>query len=69
MIASLSKTQCWQFMNCSHGSNKTCPAVIQYAGRACWLVDKTHCTKGEYLERIHSCRECAFYVQVKAGMI
>jgi len=56
----------------------TCPAATAFyldgvndgrnAGRACWAVAGTLCggdVQGEYAEKIKSCMECEFYIQVR----
>jgi methyl-accepting chemotaxis protein len=62
------KVQCWEFMKCHRESNRSCPAVVQSAGRSCWLVAGTLCggkVQGAHAEKIESCKTCNFYIKIK----
>ena len=57
--------QCWNYNNCGHGKDSLCPAVIQKAGRSCWLVAKTLCggkVHGKHAQRTKECKGCGFYI-------
>lgn len=64
------KIQCWEFKKCGHEKDNKCPAVIQHAGRSCWLVAGTLCggkVQGDFAQKIDSCKACEFYIKVKKG--
>lgn len=66
------KMQCWEFMKCGRDKDKSCTAVTQSAGRACWLVAGTLCggkVQGTHAEKIASCKNCEFYIKVKKNEI
>ncbi|MBI5847458.1 MAG: hypothetical protein HZB31_05820 [Nitrospirae bacterium] len=68
----MARAQCWDFMKCGRDRDKSCPAVVQSAGRSCWLVAGTLCggvVQGDHAQKIASCKECNFYTKVKAGEI
>ena len=70
---------CGRAFDATGGDVRTaCPASVEAmldgvhgglcAGRACWTVSGTVCKgkhMGGYAEKIHSCRRCAFYKEVK----
>jgi len=61
------KMQCWNYNNCGHGKDSLCPAVVQKAGRSCWLVAKTLCggkVHGKHTQRIKACAGCGFYIYI-----
>jgi two-component system NtrC family sensor kinase len=60
---------CWEFMRCGRENNKEvkCPANPHF-GRICWAVAGTLCAgkvQGTFAQKIATCRQCAFYLQVK----
>ncbi len=68
----MGKLQCWEFKKCGHEKNSSCPAVVQAAGRSCWLVAGTLCggqVQGEFAKKIANCKECDFYKKIKLGGI
>lgn len=67
-----SKVMCWDYKKCDREKNISCPAVVQSAGRACWLVAGTLCggkIQGGHAEKIGNCKICDFYTNVKAGRL
>ena len=67
----MAKIQCWDFKKCGRERDKSCPAVIQSAGRMCWLVAGTLCggkAQGIHAQTIGNCKSCDFYTQVKANL-
>ena len=67
----MAKIQCWDFKKCGRDKDKSCPAVVQSAGRMCWLVAGTLCggkVQGTHAEKIGNCKSCDFYGQVKANI-
>jgi len=68
----MSKIQCWEFLKCGHEKDSSCPAVVQKAGRSCWLVAGTLCggaVQGDHAQKIGNCKQCVFYLKVKKGEI
>ena len=66
----MAKIQCWEFMKCGREKDSSCPAVLQYAGRSCWLVAGTLCggeAEGVNAARIQNCKLCDFYIKIKKG--
>ncbi|MBF0565474.1 MAG: hypothetical protein HQK89_09545 [Nitrospirae bacterium] len=59
------RRKCWEFMSCSDHS---CPAIIQSAGRRCWLIAGTFSGRKavcRHARQIDSCTTCPFYIYVK----
>lgn len=68
----MGKIMCWEHMQCNREKDASCPAVVEMAGRTCWLVAGTMCggeVQGEAAQKIGNCRECEFYKKVKAREI
>ena len=60
---------CWEYKKCGRDTDRSCPAVTQNAGRACWLVAGTMCggeVQGSAAQKLGNCRDCDFYSKVKA---
>ena len=67
----MAKIQCWDFKKCGRDKDKSCPAVVQSAGRMCWLVAGTLCggkVQGTHAQIIGNCKGSDFYSQVKAKL-
>jgi len=65
-------TRCWEFKKCGRERDRSCPAVLEDAGRRCWLVAGTLCggkVQGDYAAKIGNCKQCDFYVKLKAGAV
>jgi len=59
-------------MKCGHDKTAGCPAVIQSAGRSCWLVAGTLCggkPQGTFAKMLASCMECEFFMKIKNKVI
>ncbi|MDA8082247.1 MAG: hypothetical protein M0024_01150 [Nitrospiraceae bacterium] len=59
------KMHCWEYMQCGHEKDASCPAVVYRAGRMCWLVSGTLCRGNTpvIISRKHKdCRGCDFFV-------
>jgi len=68
----MAKLQCWEFKKCGQDRNASCPAVVQSAGRSCWLVAGTLCggvVQGDYARKISNCKDCDYYIKVKMGQV
>jgi len=66
------KIQCWEFKKCGHEKDSKCPAIVQHAGRSCWLVAGTLCggaVQGDFAQKLPSCKECDFYSKIKKGSL
>ena len=64
------KKQCWEFLKCGHEKTNSCRAVVQHAGRSCWLVAGTLCggaVQGDSAQKLGNCKICEFYIKVKKG--
>jgi methyl-accepting chemotaxis protein len=68
----MTKVQCWEVEKCGREGDSSCPAVVQFAGRSCWLVAGTLCggtVQGTHAAKIQNCKMCNFYIKVKKGEI
>jgi len=64
---------CWEFKRCGReegGRNAhllgVCPAYVENAGEACWLIAGTLCdgrVQGTYTEKVGTCVNCDFFQQ------
>jgi two-component system NtrC family sensor kinase len=71
--ADLSKTPCWEFMQCGRdkGNTARCPAYPNF-GRVCWVVAGTFCegkVQGAFAQKYEDCRKCDFYKKVVSGEV
>ncbi len=55
---------CWDFKKCPEDRKKICPALIQNAGKKCWIVTGTMCggvKQGSMTEKLDKCHACEFF--------
>jgi signal transduction histidine kinase len=69
--AEAGKMPCWEFMRCGRDRNSEakCPAFPHF-GRICWAVAGTLCAgkvHGSFAQKIATCRNCKFYLQIRGG--
>jgi len=68
----MGKIMCWDHMKCNRDKDSSCPAVVEMAGRSCWLVAGTMCggeVQGGAAQKLGNCRDCDFYKKIKAREI